>query len=68
MGEYDKQFVDEYQRFIDTLTKQADNYVVHHILSPNEDKDEDKDDEKEKPICTTDEFKNVCKELGLEED
>ncbi len=65
MGDYDKHFEEKYQKFIDTLSKQADDYVARkygiHLHS------EDKDSE-EKPICTTNEFKDVCKELGLEED
>lgn len=64
MGDFDKKYEYKYQEFIDTLTEQVDNFVANNILSPSE----DKDDENEKPICTTDEFKNVCKELGLEED
>lgn len=64
MGDFDKKYKYEYQKFIDTLIEQVDNYGAHHIVSSSE----DKDDEKEKPICTTDEFKDVCKELGLEED
>lgn len=66
MYEYDKHFEDKYQQFIDKLTKQADDYVARKYgVSPNR---EDKDSEEEKPICTTDEFKDVCNELGLEKD
>lgn len=56
----------KYQKFIDSLTKQADDYIASHygVYPPSE----DKDSEEEKPICTTNEFKDVCKELGLEED
>lgn len=59
MGDFDK-------NFIDALTKIADDYVArtYGVCPPSE----DKDSEEEKPICTTDEFKDVCKELGLEED
>jgi hypothetical protein len=67
MGDYidDNNFKQKYQHFIDTLSKQADDYVArkYGVYPPNEDKDS-----KEKPICTTNEFKDVCKELGLEED
>ena len=64
MGDYDKHFEEKYQQFIDTLSKQADDYVArkYGVYPPN------KDSEEEKPICTTKEFKDVCKELGLEED
>ena len=68
MGDYDKHFEEKYQKFIDTLSKQADDYIASHygIAPPSEDKvNEDND---EKPICTTNEFKDVCKELGLVED
>ena len=68
MGDYieDNNFKQKYQKFIDTLSKQADDYLAsrYGVQPPNE----DKDSEKEKPICTTKEFKDVCKELGLEED
>ena len=65
MGDYDKHFEEKYQHFIDTLSKQADDYVARKYgIHPHS---EDKDSE-EKPICTTNEFKDVCKELGLEED
>ena len=59
-------FEDKYQQFIDNMTKQADNYIAQHygISPPSEDKVNDN----ETPICTTNEFKDVCKELGLEED
>ena len=65
MGDYDKHFEEKYQKFIDTLSKQADDYLAsrYGVQPPNEDKDSE-----EKPICTTNEFKDVCKELGLEED
>lgn len=63
MGEYDKHFEEKYQKFIDTLSKQADDYLASRYGV-----NEDKDSEEEKPICTTNEFKDVCKELGLEED
>lgn len=67
MGDYidDNNFKQKYQHFIDTLSKQADDYVArkYGIYPPNEDKDSE-----EKPICTTNEFKDVCKELSLEED
>lgn len=67
MGDYveDYNFQQKYQKFIDTLSKQADDYVArkYGIHPLNEDKDSE-----EKPICTTNEFKDVCKELGLEED
>lgn len=66
MGDYidDNNFKQKYQHFIDTLSKQADDYVArkYGVYPPNEDKDSE-----EKPICTTNEFKDVCKELGLEE-
>ena len=68
MGDYDEKFVDKYQYLLDTLSKQADNYIAQHygIYPPSEDKvNEDND---EKPICTTNEFIDVCKELGLVED
>lgn len=64
MGDFDK-------NFIDTLTKIADDCVArtYGVCPPREDKEnEDKESEEEKPICTTNEFKDVCKELGLEED
>lgn len=59
-------FEDKYQKFIDTMTKQADNYIAkkYGISPPSE----DKDSAEEKPICTTNEFIDVCKELGLVED
>lgn len=63
MGDYDKHFEEKYQHFIDTITKQADDYLASRYGV-----NEDKDSEEEKPICTTNEFKDVCKELGLEED
>ena len=54
MGDY---YEDKYQEFIDRLTKQADDYVARtYGISPPS---EDKDSEEEKPICTTDEFKDV---------
>ena len=61
MGDY---YEDKYQEFIDKLTKQADNYIAQHygIAPPSEDNDN------EKPICTTNEFIDACKELGLEKD
>lgn len=63
MGDY---YEDKYQEFIDRLTKQADDYVARtYGVNPNR---EDKASEEEKPICTTDEFKDVCNELGLEKD
>lgn len=66
MYEYDKHFEDKYQQLIDELTKQADDYVARKYgVYPNR---EDKDNEEEKQICTTDEFKDVCNELGLEKD
>ena len=59
-------FEDMYQHYIKTLlSKWAKNSIARHyggIYPPSE----DKDSEKEKPICTTNEFKAVCKELGLE--
>lgn len=66
MGDFDKNYEDKYQKFIDTLTKIADDYAArtYEVWPPIE----NKDSEEEKPICTTDEFKDVCKELGLEED
>lgn len=68
MGDYidDNNFKQKYQHFIDTLSKQADDYVArkYGVYPPNK----DKDTEEEKPIYTTNEFKDVCKELGLEED
>ena len=68
MGDYidDYNYKQKYQKFIDTLSKQADDYLAsrYGVSPPNE----DKDSEEEKPICTTNEFKDVCKELGLEED
>ena len=66
MGDYieDNNFKQKYQKFIDTLSKQADVARHYGVYPPNE----DKDSEEEKPICTTNEFKDVCKELGLEED
>lgn len=45
--------------------KQANDYMIHNygvICPPSE----DKNGEKEKPICTSNEFKAVCKELGIE--
>lgn len=67
MGDYidDNNFKQKYQEIIDTLSKQADDYVArkYGVYPPNKDKDSE-----EKPICTTNEFKDVCKELGLEED
>ena len=74
MYDLDENFVDKYQQFIDTLSKRADNYIAQHygITPPSEDEvSEDKvseDNDIEKPICTTKEFKEVCNELGLEED
>lgn len=65
MGDY---YEDKYQEFIDRLTKQADDYVArkYGVSPPSEDKvNEDND---EKPICTTNEFIDVCNELGLEKD
>lgn len=63
MGDY---YEDMYQEFIDRLTKQANDYVARtYGVSPNR---EDKDNEGEKPICTTNEFIDVCNELGLEKD
>ena len=57
-------FEDKYQKFIDTMTKQADNYIAkkYGITPPSEDNDN------ETPICTTNEFIDVCNELGLVED
>lgn len=64
MGDFDKNFEEKYQKFIDDLSKQADNYIAQYygISPPSEDKDN------EKPICTTNEFIDVCKELGLVKD
>lgn len=68
MGDYidDNNFEQKYQHFIDTLSKQADDYVArkYGIYPPNE----DKDSEEEKSICTTNEFIDVCNELVLEKD
>lgn len=68
MSDYvdDYNYKQKYQKFIDTLSKQVDDdvarkYGFHPLI-------ENKDSEEEKPICTTNEFKDVCKELGLEED
>lgn len=67
MSIYDTHFVDKYrQKFIDFLSKQEDDYIAPtSVVYPT---NEDKDREEEKPICTINEFKDVCKELGLEED
>lgn len=64
MGDFDKNFKEKYQKFIDDLSKQADNYIAQQygISPPSE------DNNNEKPICSTNEFKDVCKELGLEKD
>lgn len=59
MGDYihtPNPFEEEFQQLIDTF-KMA-----------TEQSSEDKVNENETPICTTKEFENVCKELGLEED
>ena len=66
MDDLDKQFEAKYQHYIETLlTRRAKDSIAHYygIYPPSE----DKDSEKEKPICTTNEFKAVCKELDLEE-
>ena len=51
-------FEDKYQKFIDTMTKQADNYIAqkYGITPPSEDNDN------ETPICTTNEFKQISTE------
>lgn len=68
MGDYDKHFEDKYQQFIDKLTKEADDYVARtYGVSPNRE-DRVSEDNDEKPICTTNEFIDVCNELGLEKD
>ena len=69
MGDLDKNFEYKYQKFLDELSKQADNYIAqkYGISPPGEDK-VSKDNDNETPICTTNEFIDVCKELGLEED
>lgn len=69
MGDFDKNFEDKYKQFLDVLTKQADNYIAQQygISPPSEDKVSE-DNDNEKPICTTNEFIDVCKELGLVED
>lgn len=63
---FEDKYQDKYQKFIDDLSKKADDYIARHYgISPPI---EDKDSAEEKPICTTNEFKDVCKELGLVED
>ena len=51
-------FEDEFQHFIYTITNKA----------KKDQPSEDKVNENETLICTTKEFEDVCKELGLEED
>lgn len=66
MYDLDENFENKYQKFIDEMTKKADNYIAQHYgISPSS---EDKVTENETPICTAKEFENVCKELGLEKD
>ena len=68
MGDLDKNFEYKYQKFLDELSKQADNYIAQHYgISPHSEDKVSEDNDNEKPICTTKEFKDVCKELGLEE-
>ena len=68
MGDYDEKFVNKYQKFIDVLSKQADDYIAkkYGISPPSEEKVSEDNDEK--PICTTNEFIDACNELGLVED
>lgn len=66
MSDFDKLFEAKYQHYKETLlSKRTKDSIAHYygIYPPSK----DKDSEKEKPICTTNEFKAVCKELGLEE-
>ena len=68
MDDLDKHFEAKYQHYMETLlSEQAKDYIAHRYgIYPSS---EDKDGEIEKkPICTTNEFKDVCKELGLVED
>jgi len=61
MGHLDK----EYEDFIKEMTAKADSYIQQKYGLPPEEDDESTKEEEAPDICTTKEFVEACKELGL---